>query len=291
MEALLNSEAKQKNKLEVIKLAAFADGMQGGNPAGVAIVEAFPSEQEMIRLAAEVGFSETVFAVPQNNGFRVRYFSPATEVAFCGHATVALGYALFRQYGSGTHQLVLNHANISVSADNSGRITLISPSTTSRPADQKLLEKYLPIFGLKAGDLSTDIPPGIANAGNDHLVLALNAKQRLDEMAYDFERAKTAMQEDNLVTVALLYQESPVLMHFRNAFAYGDVYEDPATGAAAAAVTGYLREQKLLTFHNSKANLRFLQGHKMGVPCVLDACASNSKGEGIALSGLVRVLG
>ena len=79
--------------MNILKISAFTDGNSGGNPAGVWIGETLPNEIEMQAIAAEIGFSETVFACPTTNGWRVRYFSPKFEVPFCGHATIALGAA------------------------------------------------------------------------------------------------------------------------------------------------------------------------------------------------------
>ena len=98
----------------VQRIAAFSDGDAGGNPAGVVIGEAHPSVDEMRRIAADVGFSETAFAMPQGAGWRVRYFSPASEVPFCGHATIALGAALAARMGDGVFALQLNDAAITV---------------------------------------------------------------------------------------------------------------------------------------------------------------------------------
>ena len=61
-------------KPEVLRIAAFADGDRGGNPAGVLITETHPAEDEMRRIAAEIGYSETAFAMPQGDAWRVRYF-------------------------------------------------------------------------------------------------------------------------------------------------------------------------------------------------------------------------
>jgi PhzF family phenazine biosynthesis protein len=65
--------------MDVLKIAAFSDGKTGGNPAGVLIAGAHPSEAEMRQIAAEVGFSETAFAAPLDAGWRVRYFSPSQK--------------------------------------------------------------------------------------------------------------------------------------------------------------------------------------------------------------------
>lgn len=104
----------------IVRISAFSDNNSGGNPAGVYIAEAHPPTAEMQRIAAEVGYSETAFAYPVAEGWRVRYFSPESEVPFCGHATIALGAALAHQSGTGVFPLVLNEASISVEGSGTG---------------------------------------------------------------------------------------------------------------------------------------------------------------------------
>ena len=60
------------------------------------------SPARMRAIAAEVGYSETVFAAPHGEGWRVRYFAPQIEVPFCGHATIAPAAALALAHGDGT---------------------------------------------------------------------------------------------------------------------------------------------------------------------------------------------
>ncbi|PNA91198.1 PhzF family phenazine biosynthesis protein, partial [Pseudomonas sp. MPR-AND1B] len=59
--------------MTVLRIAAFSDGNQGGNPAGVWIGEALPDAATMQAIATEVGFSETAFAAPAGEAWRVRY--------------------------------------------------------------------------------------------------------------------------------------------------------------------------------------------------------------------------
>ena len=123
--------------MNVLKIAAFCDGDNGGNPAGVAISDELPAESEMRRIAAEVGFSETTFAAATGSGWRVKYFSPESEVPFCGHATIALGAALALEHGDGVFSLTLNHASITVEGHCGGELlsaALQSPPTHSRLA-------------------------------------------------------------------------------------------------------------------------------------------------------------
>ncbi len=63
-------------------IAAFSSGQQGGNPAGVVIGEQLPETSVMQKVAAQLGYSETVFAAPVESGWRVRYFAPEVEVDF-----------------------------------------------------------------------------------------------------------------------------------------------------------------------------------------------------------------
>src|SRR6266700_7429662 len=106
--------------MTVLRIAAFSDGNKGGNPAGIWIGNDLPSESRMQAIAADVGFSETAFAVPEGDAWRVRYFSPLCEVPFCGHATIALGAALAHRHGDRTFQLNLNDADISVTGQRDG---------------------------------------------------------------------------------------------------------------------------------------------------------------------------
>ena len=105
----------------VLRIAAFSDGNKGGNPAGVWIGDVLPDASTMQAIAAEVRFSETAFAAPEGEAWRVRYFSPLCEVPFCGHATIALGAALAHRYGDRSFELKLNDAVISVAGRRDGK--------------------------------------------------------------------------------------------------------------------------------------------------------------------------
>lgn len=101
------------------RLSAFSNDPSGGNPAGVWIGRSFPSNRKMLEIAADVGYSETVFAIRQGSTLDVRYFSPEDEVAFCGHATIALGVLLGQQ--SGEREYELNKLEESPSAEWHGK--------------------------------------------------------------------------------------------------------------------------------------------------------------------------
>jgi PhzF family phenazine biosynthesis protein len=277
----------------VQRIAAFADGDAGGNPAGVWIGTALPAVPEMQALARAVGFSETAFAAPEGDGWRVRYFAPDAEVAFCGHATIALGAALARAHGDGIYRLALNHAAITVEgrvdagAGGGVAATLQSPPTWSRPADPDVVAQALALFGYAAADLDPRIPPGLAHAGNDHLVLALADRARLGAMRYDLEAGRALMAAHGLVTIVLAWAEDAQRFHTRNAFAIGGVLEDPATGAGTAALAGYLRD---IDWPHGGA-IHVVQGEDMGMRSLLDATFSSVPGSPIRVAGRARVMG
>ena len=77
---------------------AFTDKIFGGNPAAVCVVENFPPEDLMLNIALENNLSETAFVAKEKNSYRLRWFTPATEINLCGHATLATGFVILTQY-------------------------------------------------------------------------------------------------------------------------------------------------------------------------------------------------
>jgi len=267
--------------VNILKLAAFSHNGQGGNPAGVAFCDTMPRDEEMLKVAKEVGYSETVFLVKQENSWRVRYFAPEMEVPFCGHATIALGAALGERFGEGEYKLTLNDSVITVRAEKSeGGFSAIlkSPRTHSEVVPKEYVDKILASFKLTVDDLNPNFPVRFANAGAKHLILVL--------MNYPFEEVKALMAEQGLVTISLLWNESEEVFHSRNAFASGGVYEDPATGAAAAALAGYLRD----IGWQGKSEFIILQGEDMGVSSRLSVKYGVTPGESVMVSGETRYI-
>lgn len=282
------------NAADVQRIAAFSDGLEGGNPAGVWIGAAHPPDAEMQRIAHEIGFSEAAFAAPlPEGGYRVRYFSPEAEVPFCGHATIALGAALAASRGEGVYALSLNDARITVEGRRGGSeaaplvsAALQSPPTRSRPAPQEVVARALALFGYRAEDLDPRIPPALAHGGADHLVLALKSRALLAAMRYELDAGRRFMRELGLVTVVLAWAESGTLFHTRNPFAAGGVYEDPATGAGTAALAGYLRD--LGWPHGG--HIEVVQGEDMGMRSRLRADIDAAPGSSIRVSGTARFM-
>jgi PhzF family phenazine biosynthesis protein len=275
--------------MTILRIAAFSDGDAGGNPAGVMIADELPVEAEMQRIAAEVGFSETAFAAPAGAGWRVRYFSPGAEVPFCGHATIALGAALALSHGDGVFPLALNQADITVEGRRDGAIisaALQSPPTRNTALAPALVSEVLGLFGYAHDDLDLRVPPALAHAGADHLVIALKTRSALASMNYELNAGRVLMQREGVVTILFANAETSQLFHTRNAFAYGGVYEDPATGAGTAALAGYLRD--IAWPH--KGAIDVVQGEDMGMRSLLRAEIPPAAGASIRVSGTARIM-
>ncbi|MDO9404354.1 MAG: PhzF family phenazine biosynthesis protein [Polaromonas sp.] len=275
--------------MNILKIAAFSDGETGGNPAGVVIGDALPDTARMQAVAAEVGFSETAFAARTGDGWRVRYFSPQSEVPFCGHATIALGAALALQHGDGVFALTLNHARITVEGRRDGALVaaaLQSPPTRSAVASPELVSRALALFGYRPDDLDPRIAPATAHAGADHLVLALKSRALLSAMRYELEAGRALMNGAGLTTIVLAHAETAQRFHTRNPFASGGVHEDPATGAATAALAGYLRD--IAWPHGGAIDV--VQGEDMGMLSKLHADIAPEAGSSVRVSGTARVM-
>ena len=275
--------------MNIQRFAAFSDGDTGGNPAGVVISDVPPPAMEMQRIARTVGYSETAFATRLGEAWNVRYFSPEAEVPFCGHATIALGAALTLQHGAGRYPLALAQSTISVEGERRGDLvsaSLQSPTTRTAPVDAESLQQALILFGLRIEELDQRALPALIHAGSDHLLLMLRSRTTLSTMKYDVDAGKRLMRSKQWVTVMLCFAESSQLFHTRNAFAYGGIYEDPATGAAAAALAGYLRDVGWP--HEGRIDIH--QGDDMGVPCRLKAEFSSVRGSSIRVSGTARLI-
>lgn len=87
---------------------AFTDKPFAGNPAAVCVMESWPSEEAMMKLAMENNLSETAFIVKEEQGYHLRWFTPGTEVELCGHATLASSYVILNYYEPGSDEVTFD---------------------------------------------------------------------------------------------------------------------------------------------------------------------------------------
>jgi PhzF family phenazine biosynthesis protein len=272
---------------EILRYAAFTIDGSGGNPAGVVLDAADLDEEQMQRIAAEVNYSETAFLVgrpAEPNVYDVRYFAPRQEVPFCGHASIAAAVALAEREPA---EVLIFHTPAGLISINTAKterglvaeLTSVSPRVATPP--DGLVPAALEALHWAEDDLDPDYPALLANAGAEHLILVTRTHERLSDLDYDFDALARLMQQHELITLQLIWPKSKRKYFSRNPFAGSGVVEDPATGAAAAAFGGYLRELGKIG-RNAAFTIR--QGAEMGRPSLIEV--SVIKGEpGVRVRG------
>lgn len=276
--------------MEIQKIAAFSDADKGGNPTGVVLLEESIQTKKMQCLATELGYTETAFASLQDNGtWFARFFSPETEMPYCGHGASTLGAVLAENYGSARYQIRGKHSQLVVEGQKNcdGLIaTTRSSSTKSRQLSACETSEILDIFGYRRDQLNPDIEPAIAQAGAGHYILALRNREDLASMYYELEEGRKFLREKNVFSIMLICAQSDQVFHARNTYAAWGVMEDPATAAAATALSGYLRD---IDWPHKNA-LKIIQGEDMGSRSVLRTEFSDEKNSSVKVSGRMRKL-
>ena len=85
---------------------AFTNQPFSGNPAAVCVMESWPSEESMMKLAMENNLSETAFIVKEAEGYHLRWFTPGGEIDLCGLATLGTAFVLLNYYEKDAQQVV-----------------------------------------------------------------------------------------------------------------------------------------------------------------------------------------
>lgn len=123
--------------LTVFQVDAFTHQPFRGNPAGVCVTKAWLSDDLMQKIASELNLSETAFAVPEGEHYRLRWFTPRTEVALCGHATLATARVLFESTSQTELRFLTQSGELRVTRKGS-ELTMGLPLDTPEAAPQPI---------------------------------------------------------------------------------------------------------------------------------------------------------
>ncbi len=104
----------------IYQVDAFTTRRFAGNPAAVMPLKSFPSDDILQALAAENNLAETAFLHPENGGYRLRWFTPTTEVPLCGHATLASAAVIMERLDPGRTHVVFYSASGPLTVDRTG---------------------------------------------------------------------------------------------------------------------------------------------------------------------------
>ncbi len=254
---------------------AFSKEIFGGNPAGVVILEEgqpFPPEEIMIKVASELRYSETAFVKPiDSENFKIRYFTPNSEVDLCGHATIA-SFSALEKYGlvsQGNTYIIETLAgalNISLE-NNSIMMDMATPNFISQIDEIKELEELYEILGINYNP-SLALFPAIISTGLPDIILPVKDKITLEKISPDFDVLTALSKKYNVVGVHAfaLDTTSTVTAHCRNFAPLYEIDEEAATGTANGALTYYLHLNNLLP---ANGNCAFIQGVEMKRPSLI----------------------
>lgn len=219
---------------------AFTDHPFAGNPAGVMLLDAFPDDTRLQRIALEVNHAETAFAHPLPKGgdadWALRWFTPAAEVAMCGHATLATAHVL---HTTGAHTGPVRFATRSgvliATPREDGSITLDFPTAPlTRVEPPAGLAEALGAEPLTAFDTGPNINDLVIEVADEKTVLGLSPD--LKALAAHSERG----------IIATARADNPADGYdfvSRCFFPRIGIDEDPVTGSAHTALAPYWSER------------------------------------------------
>jgi PhzF family phenazine biosynthesis protein len=205
---------------------AFTSKVFSGNPAAVCPLDAWIADELMQSIAAENNLSETAFLVEGGDGFELRWFTPVTEVALCGHATLASAFVLFTCRGWSAD-------TISFQTRKSGVLTV------ARHDD--LLEMDFPARPAHAIDASAGLEEALGIlraqvlASEEDLLVLLENEEAVRNVQPDF-RALGRIESRGVIVTAQGDRSDFVSRFFAPRFG---IDEDPVTGSAHCVLTPY----------------------------------------------------
>jgi PhzF family phenazine biosynthesis protein len=213
-------------EINMYHVDAFASKPFAGNPAAVCILKEWIDDRLMQQIASENNLSETAFAVPVENGYEIRWFTPVVEVALCGHATLATAHVLFTHYTrlSDEIRFISREMGILPVARSEGFVVLDFPADRIKPVE-------IP------GELKEALgkEPVRAFRGRTDYLLLYEDQQDIEAMNPDFSLLGRLGERGVIVSAG--GRDVDFVSRF---FAPGvGINEDPVTGSAHTTLTPY----------------------------------------------------
>lgn len=267
-------------EIRVYHVDAFTTQKFGGNTAGVVLDAEKLTEDEMQSIAKELNLPESVFLLPSNNeevDYKVKFFTPAEEINFCGHATAGLTWLLATEFGlAEKKEGIVLETNIGkvpvVWHKKDGKIidvemTQVSPKTQDITIDLEVLSQ---LIGVKATSIDLNYPIKLAYTGNWHLLVPMKDQMDIDNAVPDLAALVKHNKEHNISTTHLYtFNTSKECELYTRDFAPGiGIPEDPVTGAANGALAGFLYLEGFIS-QSETTHLKIAQGDAIGRPGTL----------------------
>lgn len=217
-------------EITLYQVDAFAEKIFEGNPAAVCPLESWLPDSFLQNIALENNLAETAFFVPEKEGYRIRWFTPATEVDLCGHATLATAHVLFNHHNYPGDELTFMSRSGPLTVRKSGPLlTLNFPSDVVTPTP--LLPEFASAFGIN---------PVEALKGKTDYMLIFESEEQISSMEPDLR----SVSKLNARGVIITSKGNSVDFVSRFFAPQSGVDEDPVTGSAHTTLIPY-RSKKL----------------------------------------------
>jgi PhzF family phenazine biosynthesis protein len=230
-------------KSNIFIVNAFAENKFGGNPAAVIPLREWLAENLMQQIAAQNNLAETAFIVPQENDFAIRWFTPAVEVALCGHATLASAHTYFNHLGYNKEKITFHSKSgpLFVTKRDDKKLTLDFPADIATETEC--------VAVIEEG--SKMKPLAVYKGSTDYLVL-LEDQQTIESLSPDF-KIIARLPSRGIIATAKGDEADFVSRCF---FPQSGIDEDPVTGSAHTLLTPFwakkLGKEKLSAIQLSK---------------------------------------
>lgn len=245
---------------------AFTNRPFGGNPAGVVLLDTdtFPKNELMLRIAAELRYSETAFIKRHSaQEFTIRYFTPTAEVELCGHATIA-SFFLLHQKGLASGKCLCHTLAGDLNIE-TGKLVMMQMARPRIVATLAKTEEIYRALGVKS--YTPALPVQVVYAGLPDIMLPLPDVATLQSLQPDMEAIKEITKRHEAVSIhPFAFSNDGYTAHVRDFAPLYDIPEESATGTANASLTYYLQQCGCL---GAEAECAFLQGEAMGRPSVI----------------------
>lgn len=243
------------------RVSAFSYQNRGGNEAGVVLDADHLSDQAMQAMAKQVGFSETAFLMTSTKAdYKIRYFTPLTEVPLCGHATIGT-FNLMRNLDQlDKDQITIETnagiLNVSIKAD-AVFMDMAKASIEEGPSKATLLNT----LKLKDTDLEP-FEPMLVSTGVKEIFAAVKTKEILHQFNPDILAIQRLCEQYGASGLYLFTLDSNMDAQGRNFLPVLGIPEESATGTASGSLAYYLYTQNIL----KQSTYQFAQGISMNKP-------------------------
>ncbi|WP_309119186.1 PhzF family phenazine biosynthesis protein [Paenibacillus sp.] len=258
----------------------FAESKYAGNQLAVFLDADGLTSEEMQRIAKEVNFSETTFVAnaPEADGsYRVRIFTPESELPFAGHPTLGTAYVLQRirsrepiaaltlRLGVGPIDVALEYGDDASEAPNRLWMRQLQPTFGAKVPHTRIAD----VLGVDAGDIEDSLPVQEVSTGLSSLIVPLRSLNALRSARPNRDKQlelAQALESKAILAFAREAVEPGHDLHVRVFVETLGIPEDPATGSANGALIGYLLRHGL---YGDAFELHAEQGYAVGRPSLL----------------------